>query len=153
MESVATQEKRLDYLLDYLKRDCAGKGDFEIPAGYTEKRALLRALVNVRSPRPVTTDFLKIQDAFLQEETRQKGIVRLEDIPACPSNPRISLWQGDISSNFTMPFCFASSCKNASCILRKSAVVERGERTLTRARSKARFSVYPAGISKSLFSA
>ena len=64
MESVATQEKRLDYLLDYLKSDYAGKNEIDIPTGYTEKRALLRALVNVRFPRSVTADFLKIQDAF-----------------------------------------------------------------------------------------
>lgn len=91
------QEKRLDYLLDYLKNDYAGKNEIDIPTGYTEKRALLRALVNVRSPRPVTVDFLKIQDAFLQEEARQKGIVKLEDIPPCTINDRISLWQGDIT--------------------------------------------------------
>ncbi|WP_367569104.1 protein-ADP-ribose hydrolase [Lacrimispora sp.] len=91
------QEKRLNYLLDYLKRDYAGKSDIEIPAGYTEKRALLRALVNVRSPRPVSADFLKIQDAFLQEEASQKGIITLEDIPPCFSKNRISLWQGDIT--------------------------------------------------------
>ena len=87
----------MDYLLDYLKRDYANEKDFEIPAGYAEKRALFRALVNVRSPRPVTADFLKMQDAFLQEEAKLKGIVKLDDIPACPSNPRISLWQGDIT--------------------------------------------------------
>lgn len=91
------QEKRLNYLLDYLKRDYAGKNDIEMPAEYTEKRALFRTLVNVRSPCPVTSDFLKIQDAFLQEEAKQRGIVKLEDIPACSSNDRISLWQGDIT--------------------------------------------------------
>jgi len=91
------QEKRLDCLLDYLKRDHTGKNDFEIPAGYTEKRTLFRALVNVRPPRPVTADFLKIQDAFLHEESRQKGIITLAEIPPCPSNDRISLWRGDIT--------------------------------------------------------
>lgn len=91
------QEKRLDFLLNFLKRDNVGKYEIIIPTGYTEKRALLRALVNVRSPRPVTADFLRIQDAFLREETKQKGIVNLEDIPPCPSNERISLWRGDIT--------------------------------------------------------
>ncbi|MGL5513180.1 MAG: protein-ADP-ribose hydrolase [Sporomusa sp.] len=91
------QEKRLDYLLEYLIHDYAGKNEIEIPTEYTEKKALFRALVNVRSPRSVPPDFLKKQDAFLQQEARQKGIVTLDEIPPCFYNARISLWQGDIT--------------------------------------------------------
>ncbi len=43
-----------------------------------KKRALLRSLVNIRPPKPVSEEFLSVQDAFLQEETKAKGSVRLK---------------------------------------------------------------------------
>lgn len=89
------QEKRLDYLLKYLIEE----RDDSIPApnGYAQKRELLRALVNVRLPLPVSDDYLRVQDAFLQDEKAQRGIVRLAGIPVCGGDSRLSLWQGDIT--------------------------------------------------------
>ena len=40
--------------------------------------------------------FLSIQDAYLKEETRRKGITRLEDLT--PVEEGIYLWQGDITT-------------------------------------------------------
>ena len=90
------QAKRLDYMLDYLVHEHPAE-DIQIPNGYAQKRALLRSLVNIRPPKPVSEEFLSVQDAFLQEETKAKGSVRLEDIPPCPSDDRLYLWQGDIT--------------------------------------------------------
>ena len=91
------QEKRLDWLLKYLLEEYREQGNIKTPENYAEKRALLRRLVNMRPPHPVTKEYIHIQDAFLTEEARQKGIVGLDDIPPCPANGRISLWQGDIT--------------------------------------------------------
>lgn len=87
----------LDTLIEILLAEQHRYKEIAIPDSIDEKRALYRALVNVRSPRPIAENFLKIQDEFLQEEARQKGIVKLEDIPPCPISDRISLWQGDIT--------------------------------------------------------
>ena len=52
---------------------------------YTQERQwrLLRSLMNVRPPRPVTEEFLQVQDACLQEMTREKGITDAESLNAC----------------------------------------------------------------------
>ena len=69
-------------------------------AGFPKDEAaqwrLFRSLVNVRDPRPVTSDFLKIQDAFLKNEIEEKGITDIADL--IPVRDKIYLWQGDITT-------------------------------------------------------
>ena len=89
-----TQEERLTFLLDYLLRERQEK--FDIPADPQGRRQLLRALMNVRMPAPVSDEFLGVQDAYLQEEIRRKGITDLQELE--PVEPGIYLWQGDITT-------------------------------------------------------
>ena len=65
----------------------------------TEKaqRELLRALMNVRPPRPLSEEFLRMQDALLSAEREARGVVDVMTLPAVPSDVRIVLWQGDIT--------------------------------------------------------
>ena len=52
----------------------------EIPLNEQEQKILLRSLLNIRMPLPVNDEFLIIQDAYLQEETRQKGITSIDGL-------------------------------------------------------------------------
>ena len=40
-----------------------------------EQRQLLRGLMNIRAPKRCSEEFLRIQDAYLQEAVKEKGIV------------------------------------------------------------------------------
>ena len=68
----------------------------EIPADTKSQKQLLRALLNVRPPLPASAEFLRVQDAYLQEETRRKGITNYKDLQ--PIQQGIYLWQGDITT-------------------------------------------------------
>ena len=61
------------------------------------QRELLRALMNVRSPHPLSEEFLRMQDALLSVERKVRGVVDTMTLPAVPSDARIVLWQGDIT--------------------------------------------------------
>ncbi|GAA0214118.1 protein-ADP-ribose hydrolase [Selenomonas dianae] len=61
------------------------------------QRELLRALMNVRPPRPLSAEFLRMQDALLSAEREARGVVDVMTLPAVPSDARIVLWQGDIT--------------------------------------------------------
>ena len=67
---------------------------------YTADRQwrLLRSLMNVRPPMPVSEEFLQIQDAFLKEMTAGKGITDADSLPPCATDHRLVLWQGDITT-------------------------------------------------------
>lgn len=91
-----TQGERRVALIEELLRERPEYADLEIPAGEQEQKNLLRSLFNVRMPKPVTERFLKIQDAYLQEEIKQKGITELADLQ--PVQKQLYLWQGDITT-------------------------------------------------------
>lgn len=99
------QEERLDLLLRAFKEDSVRYRDLDPGEDYREKRMLLRSLMNIRMPGEMAEDVTEVQDAFLAEEAREKGIVTLEDIPTAarqyksphPFADRLSIWQGDIT--------------------------------------------------------
>jgi O-acetyl-ADP-ribose deacetylase (regulator of RNase III) len=88
-------EKRI-YLIQELLKERREYQNIVIPVGTEEQKQLLRALMNVRMAADQTEEFLKIQDAYLQEAIREKGIVSLGDLT--PLIPGIYLWQGDITT-------------------------------------------------------
>lgn len=66
-----TQEERLDYLIYYLLSEDKQYQDLSVPNNETDKKRLLRSLMNVRPPKKISQDFLKIQDLYLQEELKK----------------------------------------------------------------------------------
>ncbi len=62
------------------------------------QRRLLRSLMNVRPPLPLDPEFLAVQDQLLGGEREEKGVVDGEALPAAPLDPRLALWQGDITA-------------------------------------------------------
>ena len=90
-------EKRV-YLLRELLGELPRYRDMEIPAGEEEQKRLLRSLMNIRPPRSISREFLKIQDEYLREEVQRRGITDSTALPASPADSRIALWKGDITT-------------------------------------------------------
>ena len=61
------------------------------------RRRLLRALMNVRPPLPLSREFLEVQDRVLSREREAKGVVDVMELPVTAASPRLCLWQGDIT--------------------------------------------------------
>ena len=91
---------RLDYLIEYLLKENPEYSSMEIPETEQGKRDLFRALRNVREPKPVSEEFLRLQDEELQAQLQEKGIVEWDAVKQFSifnSQFSISLWQGDIT--------------------------------------------------------
>lgn len=93
-----TQGERGIRLIRELQREMPQYRDLAIPAAEDEQWRLLRSLLNVRPPYPASKRFLKIQDAYLSERIRRRGITDAWDLPRIKSEPRLTLWQGDITA-------------------------------------------------------
>lgn len=91
-----TQDERLDYLLHCLLAERKEYADIRMPDDLSEKRRLLRSLMNVRPPVPASAEFLAVQDAYLQERLSERGVTRLQDMRS--AQPGLYLWQGDITT-------------------------------------------------------
>ena len=90
------QTEKRQYLIQTLLSENPQYKDIAIPVSEMEQMRLLRSLFNIRLPGVIGKDFLKVQDEYLQEETKEKGITNLSDLT--PIEKGIYLWQGDITS-------------------------------------------------------
>lgn len=116
-----TQAQRRLFLIQELLKEQPQYSEIKIPPSEQEQKVLLRALFNIRMPLPVKDKFLDVQNAYLQEEIRRKGVTRLTDLQ--PIQQGLYLWQGDITTlacgaivnaaNSQMLGCF---CPNHGCI-------------------------------------
>ena len=93
---------RIDKLIRYLIDENPEYSAIEIPETEQGKRDLFRALRNVREPKPVSEEFLRLQDEELLAQLQEKGIVELNagrDAMHCVSTgkPQFIIWQGDIT--------------------------------------------------------
>lgn len=113
------QEQRRIYLIEYLLSESGLQ--MQVPTDESGQKHLLRALFNVRMPSLASEEFLRVQDAYLKEELRHKGITDMANLT--PIAEDLYLWQGDITTlkcdaivnaaNSQMLGCF---CPNHGCI-------------------------------------
>mgnify|MGYP002798359139 FL=1 len=113
-------ERRL-FLIKNLISEQTQYQNIVIPEDETEQKMLLRSLFNIRMPIPASEDFLAVQDAYLQKETKYKGITEIAILN--PIAEGMYLWQGDITTlrcdaivnaaNSRLLGCF---CPNHGCI-------------------------------------
>ena len=80
----------LDFICRYLLDECPQYLGAAIPDSLEEKQQLMRSLLNVRPSRSVSDEFLRVQDAELQQQLLGKGIFEL------PGTGLLE-WQGDIT--------------------------------------------------------
>ena len=65
--------ENLKNIIMYLMAD--ERVSHRIPSTLEERQRMMRALMNVWEPRPIAEDFLTMQDAELQMQREDKGVV------------------------------------------------------------------------------
>jgi len=91
-----TQTERRQFLIQYLLKENPRYDGVEIPESEAEQKRLLRSLVNVREAIPASEEFLRVQDEYLQEENRNRGITDIAGLPTAQDD--LYLWRGDITT-------------------------------------------------------
>ena len=91
-----TQSEKRMFLLRELLAENPEYSSGPIPEESENQKLLLRGLMNIRPPKNIHAEFLKVQDAYLREETEKKGITDVEDLT--PVQEGLYLWQGDITT-------------------------------------------------------
>ena len=108
-----TQEERRLFLIKELLNEQPQYANMPIPTSEQEQKYLLRSLFNVRMPNPVKKEFLEIQNAYLQEEIKRKGITGITDLQ--PVQDNLYLWQGDITTLRCGAIVNAANSKMLGC--------------------------------------
>ncbi|MDE5741745.1 MAG: protein-ADP-ribose hydrolase [Oscillospiraceae bacterium] len=90
------QSERQVYLIKYLLSESGKYAEIPIPESDEEQFKLLRSLMNIRPPKPVSEEFLAVQNDFLKEKILSRGVT---DIGALvPAEEGVYLWKGDITT-------------------------------------------------------
>lgn len=89
------QSERRQILIRSLLEERQEYQKIKIPHNSNEQKNLLRSLMNIRMAAPVSKEFQRVQDEYLQEENRSRGLVTLSTLT--PIQDGIYLWRGDIT--------------------------------------------------------
>lgn len=72
------KEKLLLKLIEYLIQE--NNYDIEIPYSYEELKRLYKTLVNIRLPKPINEEILRLEDEYLSLELTDKKIVDVNSL-------------------------------------------------------------------------
>ena len=98
--------ERLKIIIKYLMDD--EHVSYQIPSSLEERQRMMRALMNVWEPNAIGNEFRKMQDAELQMQRADKGVVEV-------NNEGLILWQGDITRLKVDAIVNASNAQALGC--------------------------------------
>ena len=110
-----THSEQRKYLIDRLLEEDRRYRNLAVPTEESEQKDLLRSLMNVRPPRPISDEFLDVQNAYLAAERDARGVTDGEALSPIPSDDRIVLWQGDITTLKVDAIVNAANCALRGC--------------------------------------
>lgn len=116
------QTERRIYMIKALLQEREDFFQVPVPMDEEEQKRLLRGLMNLRMPMPVDEEFLEVQDRYLQEESRRRGIVRLESLR--PVREGIYLWRGDITTLEVDAIVNAANSQMTGCYIPNHACID-----------------------------
>lgn len=90
------QAKRRIYLIRELQKEPSPLSQYKIPADEQGQKDLLRGLMNIWMPKPISEEYLRIESEYLKAESQKRGITKLSDL--IPVEKDLYLWQGDITT-------------------------------------------------------
>ena len=93
-----THEEQRVWLIRELQKNSSQLSGYRIPDDERGQKDLLRALMNIWMPEPLSNEFLAIQDEYLAEENRRAGITDIRDLAPLKQDERLYLWQGDMTT-------------------------------------------------------
>ena len=89
-------ERRLWLIKELMKEDDYYR-NYDMPSDEKGQKDFLRALMNVREPKDISDEFLKIQDEYLSAENESVGFVSIDELEPVDLKGQLYIWQGDIT--------------------------------------------------------
>lgn len=126
------QEERLKFLVEKFKEDSTNYRNMAVPKDQEGRRVVLRSLMNIRMPGDMDQETLKVQDEYLQERAREKGMVTLAAIPTVAEalesghqhKDKLSIWQGDTTRLAVGAIVNAANSQMLGCFVPMHACID-----------------------------
>lgn len=107
------KEQIVDKLLDYLFKE--NNLHYKIPEEYEDKRLLLRGIINLRDPYPISEEILKLEDNLLKLELKEKQITDSKSIKIIKN--KMCIYLGDITTLKTEAIVNAANSSLLGCFI------------------------------------
>jgi O-acetyl-ADP-ribose deacetylase (regulator of RNase III) len=89
-------ERRIFLIKELLKEDSRFRHYEPEKMSTEEQKDLLRSLMNIRMPAPLSDEYIKVESEYLHRAIEEKGITDVASLS--PDEEDIYLWQGDITT-------------------------------------------------------
>ena len=122
------KEILVDQLLDYFLKEDTRFLNKKIPKNYKEKRTFLRGIINLRPPKELKEEILRLEDQLLKLELKEKKIMEVSKIPLIEKN--ICLWQGDITTLKIGAIVNAGNSQLLGCFLPNHSCIDNAIHTV-----------------------
>lgn len=111
--------EKLDFLIHYLIKENKNIDIKELPQNIKDKKRLYRSLCNIREPLPISKEYIKIENKFLKEENKVKGIIKSKGIVSLINykGTKICLWKGDITTLNVDAIVNAANSQGLGCFI------------------------------------
>lgn len=91
-----SKDEIVDKLLNFFIKESGKVLENILSYPYLQKRRILRGVINMRPPKYIPDDILKLEDNLLQLELNDENITDVKDIITIED--KISVWLGDITT-------------------------------------------------------
>ena len=110
---------KLDFLIEYLINENNELDIKEIPQDLENKKRLYRSLCNIREPKQISEEYIKIENESLKEENKRKEIIDSKDIKSFINykGTQICIWKGDITSLKIDAIVNAANSQGLGCFI------------------------------------
>ncbi len=118
--------EKLDFLIQYLLKENREVNIDKLPTDITQKKNLYRSLCNIREPKPISEEYLEVENAYLQEKLEKKDVIKVENIETIfekyetselKNSNKICLWEGDITTLQIEAIVNAANSQGLGCFV------------------------------------
>ena len=118
--------EKLDFLIQYLLKENREVNIDKLPTDITQKKNLYRSLCNIREPKPISEEYLEVENAYLQEKLEKKDVIKVENIETISkkyktselkNSNKICLWEGDITTLQIEAIVNAANSQGLGCFV------------------------------------
>lgn len=117
---------KLNYLIKYLLDENKNIRIDEMPTDEISLKRLYRSLCNIREPKPISAEYIQIENEYLQEELKKKNITKVESIKTVEEmlpnsnlehKSQMCLWRGNITTLEIDAIVNAANSKGLGCFI------------------------------------